>query len=84
MHSEATQTEMVVFGAEKGLLQGHERSWAAHDLKKPELPEGFWQSIFKSQVRGGWSQGTRKDCTQFSDWLIRKWGGVTEVNIISP
>ena len=51
MHSEATQTEMVVFGAEKGLLQGHERSWAAHNLKKPELPEGFWQSIFKSQVR---------------------------------
>ena len=48
---EATQTEMVAFGAEEGLLQGHERSWVAHDLKNPERPEGFWQSIFKSQVR---------------------------------
>ena len=42
---------MVAFGAEEGLLQGHERSWVAHDLKNPELPEGFWQSIVKSQVR---------------------------------
>ena len=38
------------FGAEKDLLQGNARRWAAHAFKNPELPEGFQQSIFKSQV----------------------------------
>ena len=31
-------------------MQGDE---VAHALKSLELPEGFWQSIFKSQVAGG-------------------------------
>ena len=56
MHSEAKQTETLMFGAERVSLQGHARSWVPHALKSPELPEGFRQSIFKSQVRtgGGW------------------------------
>ena len=37
MHSEAKQTEMSEFGAEKGLLQGHERRKVAHALKSLEL-----------------------------------------------
>ena len=45
-HSEGKQTVKSEFGAEKGLLQGHARTRAAHALKSPELPEGFWQSIF--------------------------------------
>ena len=53
MHSEAKHTKTSEFGAEKGLLQGHARRRVAHALKSPELPEGFWQSIFKSQVREG-------------------------------
>ena len=51
MHSEAKQTEILEFGAEKGLLQGHVKRQMSHALKSPELPEGFWQRIFKSQVK---------------------------------
>ena len=51
MHSEAKHTKMSEFGAEKGLFQGSARRRVAYTLKRPELPEGFWQSIFKSQVR---------------------------------
>ena len=51
-HSEAKQTEMSEFGAEKGLLQGHARRQVAHALKTGNSG-GFQQSIFKSQVREG-------------------------------
>ena len=51
-HSEPKQTEMPKFGAEKGLLQGHARRRVACALKSPELAKEFWQSTFKSQVRG--------------------------------
>ena len=53
MHNEAKQTETLEFGAEKSLLQGHARRWEVYALKSPELPERFWQSTFKSQVREG-------------------------------
>ena len=46
VHSEAKQTEMLAFAAEKGLLQGH-------DLKSPMLPKVFLQGIFKSRVWEG-------------------------------
>lgn len=45
-------------GGEKGLLQGPVSRWVAHALKSPELFKAFHQSIFKSQVREGESQGT--------------------------
>ena len=45
--------ETLEFGAEKVLLQGHIRRWEVYALKSPELPERFWQSTFKSQVREG-------------------------------
>ena len=35
--------------ADKGLLQGQAGRWVARALKSLELPEGFRQSIFKSQ-----------------------------------
>ena len=49
-----------------------------------ELPQGFQQSIFKNQI--GWvSEGTGSDPEQWNDWLMmRKQGGVTGVNFISP
>ena len=53
MHSEAKQTEILEFGAEKGLLQGHARRRVAPALKSPELPKGFQQSTFQSQVEEG-------------------------------
>ena len=37
--------------------------------KGPRLSEGFQQSIFNSQVRGGESQSKWSSCAQFSDWL---------------
>ena len=36
-HSDAKQTEMMGFGAEKGLLQGHARRWVAQALKSLKL-----------------------------------------------
>lgn len=39
------------FGAKKCLLKVHASSQVAPALKSPELPEGFQQSVFKSQVR---------------------------------
>ena len=50
MHSEVKQTKMLEFGAEKGLLHGRTRRQVAHALKCSKLPEGFQQSIFKSQI----------------------------------
>ena len=44
-------TKMSELVAEKGLLQGQARRWAACALKSPELPEAFQQSTFKSQQR---------------------------------
>ena len=52
-HGEAKQTEMSEFGADKVLLQGHARRWVTHAPKSPELLEGFWQNILKSQVKEG-------------------------------
>ena len=52
MHSEAKQTEMSEFGAEKGLLQGHARRWGGSGPKKPQAPEGFQQSTFKKPGEG--------------------------------
>ena len=46
--------EMLEFGAEKCLVQGHARrvaQWVAHARKSPELPEGFQQGIFKGNMR---------------------------------
>ena len=45
-HSQAKQTETSEFVEEKG----HARRGLAHALKSPELPDGFRQSTFKSQV----------------------------------
>lgn len=56
MRSEAKQIRMSVSGAGKGLLQGYARRRVAHVLKSPELSEGLWQSILKSQVREVGSQ----------------------------
>ena len=52
-HSEAKQTEMSEFGAEKGLLQGpcKENRWLM--LKRPELPNGFQGRSFYMQNWGG-------------------------------
>ena len=44
-------TKMSELVAEKGLLQGQARRWAARVLKSPELPEAFRQSTFKSHQR---------------------------------
>ena len=54
MHSETKQTKLSEFGAEKSLLQSHARARVAHTLKRPELPQGFLQSTFKSQELGVW------------------------------
>ena len=51
LHSESRQTEMLESGAEKGLLGGHTRRRGGSCPERPELPERFWQSIFKGQVR---------------------------------
>lgn len=45
-------------GGEERLLQGPASRQVAHALKSPELFKAFHQSIFKSQVREGESQGT--------------------------
>ena len=60
MHSEAKQTEILESGAEKGLLQGHAKRWVAPALKSPELPKGFQQSTFQSQVK----EGAHRICDQ--------------------
>ena len=52
-HNVAKHMKTLEFTAEKGLLQGHAGRWVAHALKWHELLIGFWQSIFKSQVRAG-------------------------------
>ena len=48
----------------------HTRSAGQLVLKKPELPHGFQQSIFKGRVREARSQGRRSAYAQFSDWLM--------------
>ena len=53
MPGEAKQTEILEFGAEKDLLQGHARRWVAFASKNPEVPESFQQSVFKNKVREG-------------------------------
>ena len=62
------------------VTQGDE---VAHALKSPELPERFWQSIFKGQVKRRSKGSDQLVHGQFSDWLmLRQSGGITEV--ISP
>ena len=52
MHNETKQTETLVLGAEKGLLQGHAADRQVVQARRSlELP--FWQSTFKNQVRLG-------------------------------
>ena len=46
MHSEAKQTEMSEFGAEKGVLLGQARRTAGSCPPNLEVPEGFQQSFF--------------------------------------
>ena len=61
---------MLESGAEKGLLQCPAERQGGSYPKSPELPKGFWQSIFKSQVREQVSQGTLLDCATLSDQLM--------------
>ena len=68
-HSEAKQTEMSEFRAEKALLQDHTWRWVAPAITSPKLPKGFRQNTFKSQVGGGDSHRVG-NCAQFSDWLM--------------
>ena len=50
MHSEAKQTEMLEFGAEKGLLQGPSKeNW----LKKPKVLDGFQERVLKANLGEG-------------------------------
>ena len=53
MHSEAKQSETLVFGEDNSLLQGHARRTGSLCSKPPKLLEVFQQSIFKGQVREG-------------------------------
>lgn len=54
MHSEATQTETLEFGAEiAAYFRTMQGEWVAHAPKNPKLPDGFLQSIFKGKVRKG-------------------------------
>ena len=47
--------DMSKFGAEKGLLQGHARSWVAQAPKNPNSSRGVSKAIFK----GWWLQTSR-------------------------
>ena len=51
MQSEAKQSETLVFGEDKSLLQGHARRTSSLCSETPKLLEVFQQSIFKGQVR---------------------------------
>ena len=57
MHSEAEQTEMLEFGAEKGVLQARKEGVAPALPPKKKLllepPKGFGQSIFKTGEGAG-------------------------------
>ena len=48
-HSEAKQTEMPEFGAEKGLLQGHARRQVAPAPKSPQFSKGFGKAFLKAR-----------------------------------
>ena len=49
----ASKKDRSKFGAEKGLLQGHARSWVAHAPENPKLLKGCQQSNFKGKARKG-------------------------------
>ena len=49
-------------------IVGYGKQWLAYALESPELPEGFWQSIFTSQM--GWSQDMWSVHAQFSGWVM--------------
>ena len=38
---------------EQGLLKGHARKGGFYPKKNSQLPEGFWQRTFESQMRKG-------------------------------
>ena len=58
MHSEAKQTEKLEFGAEKGLLQGHVRRWAARAQKTQNFSKGFCKGSLKAR----WGRGVVSCC----------------------
>ena len=61
MHSEARQTETLEWGRER-FIAGSCKELGGSCLKDAKLSEGFWQSIFKGQVRErrGWSLPTSR------------------------
>ena len=49
-HSEAKQTKVLEFGAEKGLLWGPSKEDRQLKLKRPKLPDGFQGRVFKGKI----------------------------------
>ena len=83
IHSEAKQTKSQSWEWRKVYCKGHTWWRGRLMLKRPELPKGFQESIFKDE--GVESQGVWSAHEQFSDWLmVRSQGSVTRVNIINP
>ena len=60
MHSEAKQTEMLEFGAEKSFLQGQARRTSGSSLQ-----DGFQGEVFIGKI---WSEGCR-----VCDFLLIGW-----------
>ena len=61
----------------KVLLQGHARRQGGSYPEKPGAPQGFQQSIFKSQVKVG-GHGIPDQILQFSDWLMMREEGASQ------
>ena len=70
-HSEAKQTEVSGFGAEKSLSQGPSKENKQLVLKSPELPEGCQRRVFKGKFVGGEGEG----CRVCDSLLIGWWWG---------
>ena len=64
-HSEAKQTEILDFGAEKGLLQGSSKENGQLMLKNLKLPDGLGGKVFKGKI---WGEGCR-----VCDFLLIGW-----------
>lgn len=78
-HILARQTETSV-EQRKGLLQDHAGDRFGLCPKKPRAPEEFWQSVFKSPVKGGGGGGHRvhvKWCLIL--WLMMRGTGQVQV-----
>ena len=54
-HSDAKQTEMMGFGAEKGLLQDHANTWVAHALRSPKFLKALIKTLFRAKGGEGCS-----------------------------